>query len=153
GQGAVVRVARVELGRRVGADGPVLAAPLDTTPAPELPVTLADAITQAAQQGPQYREAAANERAASAVVRSRLGAYLPHATLSWTGVGFDNKFLPSGAKFSQLSLAVSFPLWDNMRRELSVSQARVSRDVARAIRNDMQRAVQHDVTAAYDAYE
>ena len=40
-----------------------------------------------------------------------------------------------------------------MRRELSVSQARVSRDVARAIRNDMQRAVQHDVTAAYDAYE
>jgi outer membrane protein TolC len=33
-----------------------------------------------------------------------------------------------------------------------VSQARVTRDVARAVRQDMDRAVQHDVTAAYDAY-
>ena len=151
-QQSALRIARLELGRRVGADGPVDAAPLDTTPAPELPLALADAITQAAQQGPAYRAAAANERAASAVVRSRLGAYLPHANLSWTGVGFDNRFLPTGAKFSQLSLAVSFPLWDNARRELSLSQARASRDVARAVRQDMDRAVQHDVTAAYDSY-
>ena len=152
-QASKLRIARLELGRRIGAPGPVNAASLDSTLAPELPISLADAITQAASQGPAYRRVAADERAAAAVYRSRLGNYLPHATLSWTGLGFDNKFVPSGAKFTQLSLAVSFPLWDNMRRELSVSQARVSRDVARAIRNDMQRAVQHDVTAAYDAYE
>jgi len=145
--------ARLQLGRRIGAAGPVDAAPLDSTLARELPLSLPDAITQAASQGPEYRRVAADERGAAAVYRSRLGNYLPHATLSWTGVGFDNKFLPSGAKFTQLSLAISFPLWDNMRRELSLSQARVSRDVARAIRDDMQRAVQHDVTAAYDAYE
>jgi outer membrane protein TolC len=77
---------------------------------------------------------------------------LPHATLSWSGIGFDNRFLPTGAKFSQLSLGVTFPLWDNARRELALSQARASRDVARAIRQDMDRAVQHDVTAAYDTY-
>jgi outer membrane protein TolC len=151
-QQSTLRTTRLELGRRIGAAGPVDAAPLDTTPAPELPITLADAISQAAVQGPTYRQAAAEERAASAVFRSRLGAYLPHATLSWTGVGFDNKFVPSGAKFTQLSLGVSFPLWDNGRRELAVSQARVSRDVARAVRQDMDRAVQHDVSAAYDAY-
>lgn len=151
-QESTLRVARLELGRRVGAAGPVDAAPLDTTPAPELPITLADAISQAAVQGPTYRSAAAEERTASAVFRSRLGAYLPHATLSWTGVGFDNKFVPSGAKFTQLSLGVSFPLWDNGRRELALSQARVTRDVARAVRQDMDRAVQHDVTAAYDSY-
>ncbi|HXM39313.1 MAG TPA: TolC family protein [Gemmatimonadales bacterium] len=151
-QESALRVARLELGRRIGAPGPVDAAPLDTTPAPELPITLADAISQAAVQGPSYRQAAAEERAASAVFRSRLGAYLPHATLSWTGVGFDNKFVPSGAKFTQLSLGISFPLWDNARRELALSQARVSRDVARAVRQDMDGAVQHDVTAAYDAY-
>jgi outer membrane protein len=151
-QSSKLRVARLQLGRRIGAAGPVDAAPLDSTFAPELPISLADAITQAAAQGPEYRRVAADERAASALYRSRLGNFLPHATLSWTGVGFDNKFVPSGAKFTQLSLAISFPLWDNMRRELSVSQARVSRDVARAIRNDMQRAVQHDVTAAYDAF-
>jgi len=151
-QASKLRVARLQLGRRIGAPGPVDAAPLDSAFAPELPISLADAITQAAAQGPQYRRVAADERAASALYRSRLGNFLPHATLSWTGVGFDNKFVPSGAKFTQLSLAISFPLWDNMRRELSVSQARVSRDVARAIRNDMERAVQHDVTAAYDAF-
>jgi outer membrane protein TolC len=151
-QQSALRVARLELGRRVGADGPVDAAPLDSAAAPELPITLADAITQAAQQGPSYRQATANEHAASAVYRSRLGAYLPHATLSWTGVGFDNKFVPSGAKFSQLSLGVTFPIFDNGHRELALSQARVVRDVARAIRDDMQRAVQHDVTAAYDTY-
>ena len=151
-QESALRVARLELGRRVGAEGPMDAAPLDTTPAPELPLSLPDAITQAAQQGPAYRQAAANERVASAVYRSRLGNYLPHATLSWTGVGFDNKFLPTGAKFSQLSLGLSFPLFDNLHREVSVSQARAGRDVARAIRQDMDRAVQHDVTAAYDQY-
>jgi outer membrane protein TolC len=151
-QSSKLRVARLQLGRRIGAPGPVDAAPLDSTFAPELPISLADAVTQAAAQGPEYRRVAADERAAAAAYRSRLGNYLPHATLSWTGVGFDNKFVPSGAKFTQLSLAISFPLWDNMRRELSLSQARVSRDVARAIRNDMERAVQHDVTAAYDAY-
>ena len=151
-QQSALRIARLELGRRVGSEGPVDAAPLDSAPAPELPITLADAITQAATQGPSYRQAAADERAAAAVYRSRLGAYLPHATLSWTGVGFDNKFVPSGAKFTQLSIGVTFPLWDNAHREIALSQARVSRDVARAIRNDMERAVQHDVTAAYDTY-
>ena len=151
-QESALRVARLELGRRIGAAGPVEAVPLDTTAAPELPITLADAITQAAAQGPSYRQAAATERAASAVVRARLGAYLPQATLSWSGIGFDNRFLPTGAKFSQLSLGVTFPLWDNARRELALSQARAARDVARAIRQDMDRAVQHDVTAAYDTY-
>ncbi len=152
-QASRLRIARLQLGRRIGAAGPVDAAPLDSTMAPELPISLPDAITQAAVQGPEYRQAAAEERAASAVYRGRLGNYLPRATLSWTGLGFDNKFLPTGAKFTQLSLGISFPLWDNMRRELFLSQARVTRDVARAIRNDMQRAVQHDVTAAYDAYQ
>lgn len=151
-QESALRLARLELGRRIGAAGPVDATPRDTAPAPELPITLADAITQAASQGPAYRQAAADERAASAVYRSRQGAYLPRATLSWSGIGFDNRFLPTGAKFSQLSVGVTFPVWDNARRELALSQARVSRDVARAIRQDMDRAVQHDVTAAYDTY-
>ena len=151
-QTSALRVARLELGRRIGAAGPVDAAPLDTAPAPELPITLADAITQAAVQGPSYRIAVSNERAASAVYRWYLGSYLPRATLTWAGIGFDNRFLPTGAKFSQLSLGISFPLWDNGRRETLVSQARVNREVARAVRDDMIRAVQHDVTAAYDAY-
>jgi outer membrane protein TolC len=151
-QESALRIARLELGRRVGAAGPVDAAPLDTIAAPELPLSLADAITQAAEQGPQYRVAAANERAAAAAFRARLGDYLPHAALTFTAVAFDTVFYPSFFKQSTIALGVTFPLWDNGRRELALSQARTSRDAARAIRRDLDRAVQHDVTAAYDGY-
>lgn len=151
-QESALRLARLELGRRVGESGPVGAAPLDTALAPELPLTLADAIGQAATQGPEYRVAQANERAASAAFRSTLGAYLPRATLTLTGVAFDTVFYPKLFRQTTLALGVSFPLWDNGQREISVSRARVNRDVARAIRQDMDRGVQHDVTAAYDGY-
>jgi outer membrane protein TolC len=151
-QDAALRESRLQLGRRVGAAGPVDAEPLDTVLMAELPLPLADAIAQAADQGPQYRVARANERAARANYRARLGDYLPHATLTGNALAFDNRFFPTFYKRTSLTLTVSFPLWDNGRRELAVSQARVNRDVARAVREDMDRAVLHDVTAAYDAY-
>jgi outer membrane protein len=151
-QESALRLARLELGRRVGAAGPVQAAPLDTAPAPELPFTLADAIAQAASQGPQYREAQANERAASAAFRSRLGAYLPRATLTFNALAFDTLFFPKSFKRTTFTFSVSVPLWNNGQREIALTQARVNRDVARAIRQDMDRGVQHDVTAAYDGY-
>jgi outer membrane protein TolC len=151
-QDAALRESRLQLGRRVGAAGPVDAVPLDTVLMAELPLPLADAIAQAAEQGPQYRVARANERAARAVFRARLGDYLPHASLTGNALAFDNRFFPQSYKRTSLTLTVSFSLWDNGRRELALSQARVSRDVAHAVRADMDRAVQHDVTAAYDAY-
>ena len=152
-QESALRVARLQLGRRVGAQGPVDAAPLDSASSPELPLTLADAITDAAAQGPQYRVAQANERAARAAYRARLGDYLPHAALSWSDTRNDNSFYPNRRWLDALTLTVSFTLWDNGRREIALTQARVNRDVARTVRQDMDRAVQHDVTAAYDAYE
>src|SRR5207247_99448 len=118
----------------------------------ELPLTLADAITQAATQGPQYRVAQANERAAAAAFRGQLGTYLPRATLTFNALAFDTLFYPSAFKRTTFTLGVSFPIWDNAQREIALSQARVNRDVARAIRQDMDRAVQRDVTAAYDGY-
>jgi len=151
-QDAALRESRLQLGRRVGAAGPVDAVPLDTVLMAELPLPLADAIAQAAEQGPQYRVARADERAARAAYRARLGDYLPHATLTFTAVAFDTVFYPKFFKQTTIGVGVSFPLWDNGRRELALSQARVNRDVAHAVRADMDRAVQHDVTAAYDAY-
>jgi len=152
-QESALRIARLELGRRVGATGPVDAAPLDTTAAPELPLTLADAISEAARQGPDYRVAAANERAASAAYRAELGNYLPHASLTFSKLSLGTKFYPNDLfKQTNLTLGISFPIWNNGQRELALSRARVNKDVARARRQDMDRAVQHDVTAAYDAY-
>lgn len=151
-QESSLRLARLQLGRRVGAEGPVDAAPLDTTPAPELPLSLAEAITQAAVQGPQYRIAAARERAASASYRGQLGSYLPKATLTFNAFAFDTTFYPRFFKQTSFVLNVSLPLWNNGQRELALSRARVNRDVARAIRNDMDRGVRRDVAAAYDRY-
>src|SRR5882724_6973201 len=151
-QESALRIARLELGRRVGAVGPVDAAPLDTAPAPDLPITLGDAISHAATDGPQYRVARANERAAGAAFRARLGDYLPHATLTFNALGFDTVFFPKDFKRTTFTLGVSFPLWDNGQREIALSRARASRDVARAIRQDKDKAVQRDVTAAYDGY-
>ena len=151
-QQSALRVARLELGRRIGASGPVDAAPLDSTPAPELPVSLADAISQAAVQGPEYRVAAANERGASAAYRAELGNYLPHVSLTFNAFSTDTAFFPNLFKPYNFTLVASFPLWNNGQRELALSRARVNKDVARTRRQDMDRAVQHDVTAAYDAY-
>src|SRR5439155_463620 len=151
-QETALRVARLELGRRVGARGAVDAAPLDTVPAPELPLTLPEAVTQAASEGPQYRVARANERAAGAAFRAKLGQYLPHASLTFNALAYDTVFFHSIYKRGTFTLGVSFPLWDNGQREIALSQARVNRDNARAVREDLERAVLHDVTAAYEGY-
>ncbi|HVH68283.1 MAG TPA: TolC family protein [Gemmatimonadales bacterium] len=151
-QEAALRIARLELGRRVGTTGPADAAPLDTAPAPELPLALTDAISEAATRGPQYRLARANERAAGAAFRARLGEYLPKATLSFNALAGDTLFYPKFVKRSSFTLSVSFPLWDNGQREVRLSQARVDHAVARARSQDMDRAVRRDVTAAYDGY-
>ena len=146
------QVARLELGRRVGEDGPVNAAPLDSVLPPELPLPLDAAVREAAAQGPQYRQVRANERAAAAAFRSRLGAYLPHASLAATSIAFDTKFFPKATTRSSLTLTVTLPIWDNAQREIALTQARANRDVAQAIRQDMDRSVRRDVTAAYDGF-
>lgn len=151
-QGTALRVSRLELGRRVGLDGPADAAPLDTLPAPELPITLDAAVGSALSQGPDYRIARATERAASAELLARRGAYLPRATLTASSGAFDAKFFPVAKTRTVLTLTVSVPIWDNAQREIALSQARVNRDVAQAVRQDLERAARRDVAQAYDAY-
>jgi outer membrane protein TolC len=149
---AALRVARLELGRRIGEAGPIDAAPVDTTEAPELPIGVDEAVQLALTQGPQYRAARAGERAASAVLRGQRGRYLPQVTLTGTHLRFDDGFFPSARNVSALALTVSLPILDDGRRELAVSQARVNQEVAHAIRADLERAARADVTQAVEAY-
>jgi outer membrane protein TolC len=149
---AALRVARLELGRRIGEAGPVDAAPVDTTEAPELPIGVDEAVQLALTQGPQYRAARAGERAASAFLQGQRGGFLPQLTLTGTHLRFDDGFFPSARNVSSLALTVSLPIWDDGRREIAVSQARVNRDVAQAIRADLERAARADVTQAVEAY-
>jgi len=125
---------------------------VDTTPAPELPLGVDEAVRLAVTRGPQYRAARASERAASAILKGERSQYLPRVSLIGTHLRFDDSFFPSARKVSAIALNVSLPIWDGGRRELAISQARVSRDVSRAIRDDLERAAVPDVTAAFEAY-
>jgi outer membrane protein TolC len=148
-----LRVSRLELGRRVGIAGPADAAPLSTEPPAELPITEADAIAQALEQGPEYRAARARERAADAQLKGKRGVYLPTLTLSGSHTRYDSKFFPSATNVTSVNLNVTLPIWNNGDRELAIIQARSDRDVARAFRSDLERAALRDVTEAYDGYE
>jgi outer membrane protein TolC len=148
-----LRTARLELGRRVGASGPVDAEPLDTAPAPQLPLGLPEALRIALDQGPQYRAARAGERSAEAALKSQRSDYLPTLSVGGLHQRYDTEIFPGAANISSVTFSLSFPLWDNGRREIEVTRARVNRDVARAIREDLERAIRRDVTAAYDRYE
>src|SRR5437762_11820621 len=103
-QEAAVRVARLTIGCRVGGTGAVDAVPLDSVLPSALPMTLDAAVDEAASQGPAYRLARANERQAAAIYRSRLGTLLPRLSLTGVGIAYDNRFYPTSAKFTQLTL-------------------------------------------------
>lgn len=146
-------VARAELGRRVGRSVAVDAAGTDSAPAPALPVSLADAVQIALDQGPQIRVAEAQARAAAATVRARKAAYLPWITLTGSTAAYDTKFWPTAADRTSGTITISLPIWNNGVREIGLAQANAAREVADAIRDDLQRGALADVTRSYRAYE
>jgi outer membrane protein len=148
-----LRRAQLELGRRVGAEGPIDGVPGDTLPAPDLPLTLPEALRAALNQGPQYRTARANENAAEAVLKSQRGDYLPTLSLNGSHQRYDTRLFPGAANVSSLTFSLSLPLWDDGLREIEITRARVNRDVARAVRDDLERVVRRDVSNAYDVYQ
>ncbi|HEY7614206.1 MAG TPA: TolC family protein [Gemmatimonadales bacterium] len=152
-QANALRTARLELGRRVGAGSPVDAEPLDTAPAPDLPIALPEAVRSALDQGPQYRAALASERSAEAELRSQRSDYLPTLAVSGLHQRYDTEIFPGAANVSSVTFRLSFPLWNNGQREIETTRARVARDVARTIREDLERVVRRDVTGAFDTYE
>lgn len=152
-QEAQLRTSRLELGRRVGLDGPAAAAPLDTPPPAPLPLSVAEAVMRAVESGPEYRAARARERAAEAVLRQSRTGYLPFLTLTGQHNRFDVEIFPSASNVTSLTVGITVPIWNGGQRELQVVRARSQRDVARALRSDLERAALRDVTTAYDAYE
>ena len=150
---AALVVARLQLGRRIGRGAPVDAAPLDSLLPPPLPLTLEEAVMQAVAQGPAWREARANERSASLQIRSRQASYFPTVTLVGSIAKFDDKFFPSQTTRRSIGFSLSLPIWDGGQRELAIARLKASREVARAIREDLERSARHDVTEAYTSYD
>lgn len=152
-QAVALAVSRAQLGRRIGAAGAVDADDSGVGAAEALPLALADAIATALAQGPQYRAARADERTAEARLRSSRSNYLPTITINAQNLRSDTRFFPSRRNVSQVQVVASLPIWNLGQREIGVAQARVDRDVARALRRDLERAAVRDVTEAYEGYE
>jgi outer membrane protein TolC len=129
------------------------AAPLDTMPAPDLPIDLPQALSMALDQGPQYRAARADERAADAALKSQRSDYLPSLGIGALHQRFDTEIFPGAANVTSVTFSLTFPIWNNGQRELEVTRARTARDVARTIREDIERSVRRDVVSGFDTYE
>jgi len=152
-QEAQLRVARFQLGRRVGSEAPVDALPIDARDMTPLPITEGQAVAEALASGPDFQRAAAEERRAQSALSVQRGAFSPQVDVFGQLTTFDEKIFPTATVRSSVGLSVSVPLWSGGQREVQVSQARVARDVARARREDIERGVRRDVVQAYAAYE
>ncbi len=153
-QRATLRVARIELGRRIGVPEPVDAAPLDTLPSGPLPITERQAVLEALQEGPRYRAAQEGAQAAARAYSVVMGQYLPRVDLFATYQAFgDEFFLPDDSRRWIYGFSINFPIWNNAQREIQLSQAKSNREVARALRDDIEREVRRDVVAAYEVFE
>ncbi len=148
-----LRTAQFELARRVGEATAVDAMPLDTAPAADLPIGLPEALQAALDQGPQYRAARADERAADAALKAQRSDYFPTLGIGALHQRFDTQIFPGAANVTSVTFSLTVPIWNNGRRELEVSRARTARDVARTIREDLERAVRRDVVSGFDTYE
>ncbi len=151
-QRSALTVARLELGRRIGREGPVDAAPLDSAAVPPLPVSLDQAVALALRSGPQWRAARASERAAAAVLRERTSDFFPTVNLTASHQRYDTKFFPSARNVSAVTLGVRWTLWNGGQREIAMAEARTSRNVAQAVRADLERGARADVTESFEAF-
>jgi outer membrane protein TolC len=149
---AALRVARLQLGRRIGLDGPVDAASLGDARAPDLTLSLADAVTEASRSGPTAVGARAFEDAAEALVKAQRGSYLPSLTLGATTATYDTRFFPDATSRTSIVFSATLPIWNGGQREVLMSQARVQREIARVTRLDAERSVARDVTETYEGY-
>jgi outer membrane protein len=151
-QDSALAVSRLRLGRRIGLPGQADAAPIDTTlPAP-LPLSEEELIREMRQRGPDIEAARAAERRASAVVATEREGYFPDIILSASKAASDSVLFPSAVRSNQFAVSVSLPIWDGGQRELSVARARLQRDIARAERDDRERAAAELMTEAYHGY-
>lgn len=152
-RGAALTVARLQLGRRIGSAAPVDAAPVDSAPPQPLTLSLDDAVQFAAAQGPAWREARANERSADNQLRARRASYLPVVSLVGSYSTSDDAFFPNATTRRAYGFAVSLPLWDGGQRELAIERLASARNVARAVRHDLELGARRDVTAGYTGYD
>jgi outer membrane protein TolC len=118
-----------------------------------LPFTQEQAVAELRAGGPELEAVRAAERSASASLGSEREAYLPEITVGATMGAYDAEYFPSALNRSQFVVNVSLPIWNGGQRELAVARARAERNVARAERDQRERAAAEVMAAAYNGHE
>ena len=152
GADSALAVSRLRLGRTIGLPGPADAAPFDTATPPPLPITQEEAIAELRARGPAVIAARAAERRADALLGVERERYLPEIVLDAGTAAYDSRLFPSALRTSQVGVSVSIPLWNAGQREYGVAVARVERDVARARREERERASAETMAQAWHGY-
>jgi outer membrane protein TolC len=143
--------AEAELGRLVGADGRVAAADDSSfyrAPAVDTAALRAEVL----ERSPQVRSAAANAAAAAATERAARAAYWPSLTLNgsygYNGNDRGETDLFDLSSNRQVSLRLSWNLFNGFEREQQIAVQSAQADLAQAEAADARRQVQAGVTAA-----
>jgi outer membrane protein TolC len=130
------------LGRLVGADGPVDAAPGPTLEPTPLPLSDADIVALAVATAPAVLTTQAQARADTAGVRAARTLYIP--TIA-AGAGYNwgsrSPFLGGLRPGWIVELTTSFPIFDGFLREQTITLAEVASDVATVTALDTRRLV------------
>lgn len=151
-QRATLTISRLQLGRRIGRDGPVDAAQPETVQFQELPISLSSAVAEATRTSPALLVARAQQRLAETAFKTERATYLPRLSLFATWQGFDEDLIPDATNRTVIGASLSLPLFDGGARELRVFRAGTARRVADAEAADAQRAAARDVTEAYETH-
>jgi outer membrane protein TolC len=150
---SALAVSRLRLGRHIGLAGPVDPAPIDSAAPPAMPITQDQAITEYRARGPEIEAARSAEQQAAARVAVERESYLPVITVGAITGAYDAEFFPSAARRSQLVVGLSWPIWNAGQRELAVARARAQSNVARAEREQRERAAAEVIAEAYHGYQ
>ena len=150
---SALTVSRLALGRKIGANGPVDAAPVDSAMPGDLPMSLDGAVAEMRAGGPEIVAVRAVERRAGAVLTAARTKYLPELIVGATTGWYDSEFFPSNMNRVQWTVGVSWPIWSAGSREVAVSHARADADAAKAQREDGERAAGERMSATYQGYE
>lgn len=142
--------AEYALGRAVGSDGAVRAAPV-TDDTLSLPLSRDSLVALAVRGAPSARAANASAQAAEAAIGSARAQYLP-SVLASGGYGWleQRSVTPHPVGGWTMQVGVSYPLFNNFQREASVMRAEAQASAARLTARDTERGVRADAVRAYD---
>jgi outer membrane protein len=152
-----LQVANAGLTRLVGTDFVVTASPTDTL-APAAVMLDNETLVSMLDASPALQQAEADLAAARAAVKTARAAWLPSVSASYSfsanqsSSGFEtgNLFLLGGQNPNnkRLNFNVSYPLFNQLQRETSITQAQVTERNAEATLRDARLAARQTLTQA-----